>query len=378
MLGAMTADSLSGSRPADFPAAVELLRGPDALRALAPEWQRLAGAAAEPMQTPQWALHAADSFHRDAELLTIAIRQGAELAAVMTLVETRRAGVRWLAIPGAAALGEPWRPLTANASARGSLCDALLALRRPLALPRIDDAAFIAQLREAAKGRCITVAMPGGTSLVTDLDGDPEAHLQRCSAARRKALRRNRRQLEQAGAVGFECQRPTPEDVEPALREAFAVEARSWKGAAGSAVLARPDMWHFFREYGLACAASGRLQIRRLTVDGRVAAVQVATIEGGRCFDLKIGYDPAFGSCSPGLLLTCQALADGARDGLRAHEFLGLAEEWQRAFATRERRFESLVIYPLNAPGLAAFAFDAAGALLRRVRRALGTTSCVA
>jgi CelD/BcsL family acetyltransferase involved in cellulose biosynthesis len=378
MLGAMTADSMSDSRPAEIPAAVELLRGPDALLALAPEWQRLAGTAAEPMQGPQWALHAAGSFHRDAALLTIAIRQGAELAAVMTLVETRRAGVRWLEIPGAAALGEPWRPLISNAGARASLCDALLALRRPLALPRIDDTVFIAQLREAAKRRCITIAMPGGASLVADLDGDPEGHLKRCSAARRKALRRNRRQLEQTGAVSFECQRPTPAEVEPALRAAFAVEARSWKGAAGSAVLARPDMLHFFREYGMACAASGRLQIRRLTVDGRVAAVQVASIEGGRCFDLKIGYDPAFGNYSPGLMLTCQALADGARDGLRAHEFLGLAEDWQRAFATRERRFESLVIYPLNAPGLVAFAFDATGALIRRARRALGTTSCVA
>jgi CelD/BcsL family acetyltransferase involved in cellulose biosynthesis len=120
------------------------------------------------------------------------------------------------------------------------------------------------------------------------------------------------------------------------------------------------------------------LLVRRLLVGERVAAVAVAAIEGGREFDLKIGYDEAFARHSPGITLACEALADGARRGFSAHEFLGLAEDWQRPFATRERRFTSLMVYPANVAGAAAFGLDAASALARRVGRVLGTRSCAA
>jgi CelD/BcsL family acetyltransferase involved in cellulose biosynthesis len=142
-------------------------------------------------------------------------------------------------------------------------------------------------------------------------------------------------------------------------------------------VLARADLQRFFLEYGQACARAGSVLVRRLCVAERVAAVQVAVVQGGRCFDLKIGYDPDFARHSPGLALTSESLADGARRGLEAHEFLGLAEDWQRAFATRERRCESLVSYPVSAAGLMAFAIDALAALTRRARRAV-TSLCAA
>jgi CelD/BcsL family acetyltransferase involved in cellulose biosynthesis len=369
MLGAMTADSLIA--PGSASIGVERLRGAEALTRLTPEWERLAGASADPMQMPAWILAAAKNFHPGRELSTVAIRRGAELVAVLALVETRRAGMRCLEIPGAAALGEPLRPVVADAAARAALAQALLSLRGTLLLPRVDDAEFAAQLRVGAKGRAILISMAGGACLAADL-GTPESVMERCSPARRKVLRRNLKSLEREGAVRFEHISPAPDDVEATLRAAFEVEARSWKGEAGSAVLTRADLAGFFRDYGRASAARCRLLVRRLWAGERVAAVQVAVIEGGRCFDLKIGYDGEFARHSPGLTLTCEALADDARRGLRGHEFLGLAEDWQRAFATRERRCESFVIYPLNAPGLAAFAFDAAGAIARRARRALG------
>ena len=371
MLGAMTVDTLLATH-SDSSLEVATSRGAEALHALLPEWQRLAGAAAEPMQSPHWALAAARSLHAGAELVTLTVRRGGALVAMMTLAETRRGAVRWLVIPGADALGEPLRPLIADAEARTALCDALLGLRRPLSLPRIDDAEFAAQLRAAARGRAGVFAMSGGASLIATLDGDQPGVLERCSPARQKVLRRNRRQLAHAGDIAFETLVPAPHEVAAALRAAFEVEARSWKGAAGSAVLARPAMFDFFRAYGEACAAEGRLLVRLLKVGERVAAVGVAVIESGRSFDLKIGYDAAFARHSPGLTLTCEALADSARRGLAAHEFLGFAEGWQRPFATRERNFTSLMIYPMNIAGSTAFGFDAAGALLRRTRRALG------
>jgi CelD/BcsL family acetyltransferase involved in cellulose biosynthesis len=374
---AMTADSMLITPPAATDCRAELLRGERAFAELVPEWERLLGPSAEPMQTPQWSQAAARAFHPGAPLRVLTLRHEGRLTALMPFVEVRRRGLRRLELPGAAALGEPLRPLAADASAAQALCRALLALRLPMTLPRIDDAQFVTALREAARGHALCIVRSGGSSLVVDFDGHPQGPLARCSAARRKALRRNLRQLEAVGAVRFECLEPSPEEVGTALRAAFEVEARSWKGAAGSAVLARADLQAFFSEYGEACARAGKLRVRRLSVGDRLAAVQVGVVQGGRCFDLKIGYDPEFARHSPGLTLSCEALADGARRGLQAHEFLGLAEDWQRAFATRERRFESLILYPWNVAGVATFAFDALAALTRRARRAV-THSCVA
>ena len=132
-------------------------------------------------------------------------------------------------------------------------------------------------------------------------------------------------------------------------------------------------MFDFFRDLGCVYAVARRLVVRRLLVGERVAAVHVSLEVGGRCFELKIGYDAELARHSPGLTLTCEVLADGAKNGSRAHEFLGLAADWQRGFATRERHTQSIVILPHNAAGMTAFGIDAAGALLRRARRLLGT-----
>lgn len=370
MLGVMTANSLLESSTGVSTGA-ELLRGPDALARLAPEWERLAGSAAEPMQSPQWALAAAHNFHPGAELLTMAVRRGGALVAVLALVEIR-AGVRRHEIPGAAALGEPLRPVVADDAARVALAQALLSLRRPLSLPRIDDAEFVAQLRAGARGRAIAICNDGGTSLVAE-HTSPDSWLERCSDSRRRDLRRKRRSLEREGVLRLDVTAPAPEETEAVLRAAFEIEARSWKGTAGSAVLSRPAMFGFFRDYGRECAASRRLVVRRLLAGERVAAVHVAVEAGGRCFELKIGYDAELSRHSPGLTLTCEVLADGAKKGSRAHEFLGLAADWQRGFATRERHTQSLTLLPFNAAGMTAFGFDAAGAILRRARRLLGT-----
>ena len=369
MLGVMAVNSLLDDSTG-VSTGVERLRGADALARVAPEWERLAGPASEPMQSPQWALAAAHHFHPGAELLTIVARRDGALVAVISLVEIR-AGVRRYEIPGALALGEPLRPVVADDAARATLVAALLALRRPLSLPRIEDPGFVSLLRAGARGRALALCNAGGISLVAG-HTSPGSWLERCSDSRRRVLRRNRRSLERAGALRFETLMPTAEESEASLRAAFEVEARSWKGEAGSAVLSRPAMFGFFRDFGRDCATARRLLVRRLFVGDRVAAAQVAVVMGGRCFDLKIGYDREFARHSPGLTLTCEALAEGDKSGLAAHEFLGLAEDWQRAFATHERRSESLTILPLNAPGMAAFGIDAAGALLRRARRLLG------
>ena len=346
-----------------------VVRDLEALDALAADWQRLAGSAAEPMQTHAWSAAAARALHAGAKLCVITVRRDSALVAVAPLVEGVRGGVRWLEVLGAAKLGEPVKFLSDNDQSLAALCRALIAQRLPLSLQRLEGEACLRAIGRLARGRAVVMRVTGGSSLCVALDQEREGYLRRLSAERAATLRRKRRQLEKSGAVRFEHVAPVPVDVVNELRAAFDVEARSWKGAAGSAVAARPEMFEFFRLLGERYAADGRLLVRRLFAGTDVAAVHVAVVEAQRCFELKIGYDERFARSSPGMLLTCECLADSVDRGHRAHEFLGNAADWQRPLATSERMLTTLVVYPLSPRGVFALGIDVAGFAWRRLRQ---------
>jgi CelD/BcsL family acetyltransferase involved in cellulose biosynthesis/SAM-dependent methyltransferase len=338
------------------------------LEALRSAWDRLAGTAAEPMQTHAWTLAAVHTLHGNARLRIIVVRRGAALAAVAPLVEVVRGGRRWLELAGSFHLYEPVRMLADSDEAREILCRAIAAQRVPIRMQRLDAGAWPDALRAAGRGRALVIEAPSCPCLRVEL-GSFEATASSLSSERAATVRRKRRQLEKLGVVALESVEPGPENVELVLREAFEVEARSWKGAAGSAVLQQPALFAFFCELGRHYAAGGALLIRRLRVGSEIAAVHVGVVVEHCCYELKIGYDEKFARQSPGVLLTLDCLRDSTGRGLRAHEFLGCAAAWQEPFASIERPLRNLVIYPLSARGLTAFALDGAGVAARRAFR---------
>jgi CelD/BcsL family acetyltransferase involved in cellulose biosynthesis/SAM-dependent methyltransferase len=355
--------------------AVEIVRSLAELESLRPEWERLAGDSAEPMQTFAWTLAAARTLHANDGLHIVVVRRGAQLAALAPLVEVARDGRRSLEFAGSFHLYEPVRLLAESAEARAALCQAIAAQRLPMLLQRLDPGPWTQSLRAAARGRCAVLEVPSKPCLRVEFAADAASDAPQLSGPRAALLRRKRRQLEKSGAVLLESIVPAPADVERVLREAFEVEARSWKGAEGSAVLQQPAMFEFFCELGRYYAARGALLVRRLRAGAEVAAVHVAVVDDQRCFELKIGFDDKFARQSPGVLLTLDCLQDGVRRGLRAHEFLGSAADWQEPFATAERPLRNLALYPHNARGLTALARDGARFAARRglrVARAAG------
>ena len=345
------------------------LRGLDELEALGAAWNRLAGEHAEPMQRHAWSLAAAHALHAGARLCVITIRRGAALAAVAPLVEVRRGNVRTLEILGARRLGEPVSFPCDAPDARAALCRAMLAQRLPLMLQRLDSVVWSRELKSQARGRALLSVLPGSRCVRVDFTGDWPQYQARLSTGLAATLRRRRRQLARLGKVSFDFRQPAPQEVEEQLREAFEVERHSWKGEAGSAVLQQPAMFEFFERLAKAAAATGHLGIRRLRVDDQLVAVHVGLLQAGRWWELKIGYDARWARCSPGLQLTVEALEDGFRRGLRAHEFLGSAADWQAPFATSDRRLETVLAYPLSATGMFSLATDVGGIALRRVTR---------
>ena len=86
-----------------------------------------------------------------------------------------------------------------------------------------------------------------------------------------------------------------------------------------------------------------------LRVEGRAVSFEFVVRDGGCLYDLKGGYDEAFGKASPGALITNEILRYGARQGLARLELLGDSEHWKLRWATGMRdRHEVQVLVALR------------------------------
>jgi hypothetical protein len=99
-----------------------------------------------------------------------------------------------------------------------------------------------------------------------------------------------------------------------ALRDFLALEARGWKGRAGTAAIHHNQIRDFMERAVAGLAAAGKARIDRLSVGERTIAVGVTLRSGATAWTWKIAYDESFARASPGvqlmLDLTDSLLAD--------------------------------------------------------------------
>jgi CelD/BcsL family acetyltransferase involved in cellulose biosynthesis len=136
-----------------------------------------------------------------------------------------------------------------------------------------------------------------------EIGHDWEQYKRGLSRSHRQAMAKAARRLEAAGPVHFALRSLVPSEVEDWLRRGFAVEDRSWKGAAGSSVLCTPGMFDFFFRQARQLAAWEQLEAATLELDGRPIAFAYGAHAKGVYHPYKIGYDPSYAEYSPGQLL---------------------------------------------------------------------------
>ena len=102
----------------------------------------------------------------------------------------------------------------------------------------------------------------------------------------------------------------------------LALEAASWKGSAGSALLCDGADAAFTRSLVEALAAEGNASVALLNVDGRAVAAQVLFYCGPMAYTWRTAFDTAFAKFSPGALLvdqvTAQLFAAGGIDAIES------------------------------------------------------------
>lgn len=312
-----------------------------------------------PMTSHNWIRICAEVFGLAGDLEIIVLGDS-QRPAVAPLFRSQGHGGR-LELIGGSHLFEATDFVYSEDSDIDSLAAAIVRSALPVRLERIPaDSPLPAALARAYRGRGLVLSRPtiGCPWLALDPTwADPGQHLGRHG---RQNLRRARRIAEGIGSVSSEILAPTPDELGPALREAYTVEAASWKGQEGSALAANRPLGEFYRRYARAAAEQGILRLCLLRIGGRAAAMQIAVEAGQRFWLLKIGYSAEFARCSPGTLLVAETIRHAALEGLRSFEFLGVDEPWIRGWRPLVRPCVSLRAYPFSIRGAWALARDVA------------------
>jgi hypothetical protein len=122
------------------------------------------------------------------------------------------------------------------------------------------------------------------------------------SGSTRKKLRQDWNRLSALGAVEVDNAR-APEAVRLAFETFLAMEAQSWKGDRGTALLSRSEDAAFVRQLIGNLAEQGRASVALLKLGNEVIAAQVLMYCGRSAYTWKTAYLAEYGKYSPGSLL---------------------------------------------------------------------------
>ena len=331
-------------------------------------WRRLEEMASLPMQSHAFAAALAGTLLADAGIEVFSVGEGDEIAALLPLCREPGAFARWTMI-GAHEVCEPGDVLCRHPEAARRLADAIVADSRALEMDRIPAGSpLIPALQAALRGRGWMTARPATSTPTITLDPSWRDPASRFNSGRRSDFRRAARRAGEFGEMSFEMLSPQPAEFDALFDEAVAVELRSWKRDAGTAIAVDRAKESCFRQYFRSACEEGTFRIAFMRIDGRAVAMQM----GLECLDrywlFKIGFDEQYERCSPGALLMLHSLGWAANRELRAYELLGNVEPWIARFWTREAHdCVCLRVYPFNLKGAVAFAADAAIWLRKRL-----------
>jgi CelD/BcsL family acetyltransferase involved in cellulose biosynthesis len=365
---------MSSARASNY--TVETLRRIDSPDELATRWGQLPQIAQEFTQSVDWTLVAAERLYGADALRVVQARKDSEIIALAPLGVTNGGGVERLEILGASTLFEPCGFGYTDEEALAALCRAVVGLGRPLVLQRIvSDGALLQTFKRLARGRGQLLEFKASGSPFVPIASSWDEYSQGLSSRRRQDYRRARRNLERLGKVEVEIRSPGPEEVEAAMAEAMRVEAASWKGRGGSAMLTNPRLSGFFLQLAQRLARQGRLRVCFLRLDGAPIAMQIGVVHAGRWWVLKIGYDERWAEHSPGIQLMWDALHAAFEERLSSFEMLGSAEPWLTIWTQQERAYRTLAFYPYNGRGMVALGADIMRAFAQRLRARVKTKS---
>jgi CelD/BcsL family acetyltransferase involved in cellulose biosynthesis len=322
------------------------------LSGIAPQWQALAARAVEPnvFYEPAFALPAAAVWGRNVGATLVWSHTDRLIGLFPARIE------RPFGFPVLVGWTHPYGPLGTPLVDRDDAEATVAAWLEYLAagdelpflamLPLVpEQGLFTAALNAALTRRSLPSAVFGRHERALLAPGDERVHYidHAIGAKKRKDLRRQRHRLADVDTLKIDHTTQAPLITE-ALRDFLAVEARGWKGRAGSAAANHTDIARFIDSAIDELAAQGKARIDRLRIGGRTIAAAVTLRSGTVAWTWKIAYDEEFARASPGvqlmLELTETLLADrsvAAADSCATADHPMIDHLWRERLALADR-----------------------------------------
>jgi len=322
------------------------LRPLDGVREIAPAWSDLAKRAltANIFYEPQFALPARLPFGDGVQLLAIHADQSPS-APLLGVWPFRLSRLRW-GVPLPVLLG--WtHPFAASGvplldadradealTALYHLPSAFPGLPRRALMPLLPDQGPFADALGAVQARLgLREARTEGHDraiFTPRANADTTAHL---SSGSRSKLRQEYRRLEKDGPVTLRVVESVRE-LGPALETYLELEAKGWKGRAGTAIPSSPAETEFMRGVVGDLGVEGRARIDELRLGDRVIASSITYRNGATAWYAKISFDEEFAKNSPGSQLVLKVT-----EAMNADPSLGFVDSCAPPLHPLMRRF---------------------------------------
>jgi CelD/BcsL family acetyltransferase involved in cellulose biosynthesis len=292
----------------------------NALESDAAEWRMLAGRAVEPnvFYEPSFVLSAAGIFGCNVGAGLVWSRTAPErlLGMFPARIECRRYG---LALPLLVGWTHPYAPLGTPLVDPGC-SEAVIAawvdhIERDPRLPKLMLLPYLPAHGPLAGAINALIARRGGRSAMFArharallvVGSTRENYLeQSVDRKKRKELRRQRNRLAESGSLSTDVA-STPEAAAAAMSDFFSLEARGWKGLAGTAARCDGEIAGFVGGAVIALAGEGKARVVRLCVGGQAVAALVILRSGTSAWCWKIAYDEDYARFSPGVQIVLDA-----------------------------------------------------------------------
>jgi len=283
--------------------------------AILPQWRALAGHALEPniFYEPGFALPAATLFGRNLGAVLIWAHDEKLVGFFPARIE------RSIGFPVLTGWTHPYGPLgtplvdrdaapavTAAWLDHVARDDALPGLAMLPLLPETGPFAHGLTAELARRGRALALIGRHRRALLEPGDDRAGYVEHSVGAKKRKELRRQRHRLADMGTLKIDAA-TSAAGVVDALRDFLDLEARGWKGRAGTAAAQDQNVRAFIQNAIADLAADGKVRIDRLRIAGKAIAAAVTLRSGNRAWTWKIAYDEEFARASPGVQLMVEA-----------------------------------------------------------------------
>jgi CelD/BcsL family acetyltransferase involved in cellulose biosynthesis len=362
---------MEGTLTARAPLEVEVLTTEDAVRQVRPEWDRLyeQHEPRNPFLSPGWSEACWSRVRPRASLFVVAARQEGRLVALAPLRLERQLGFRVLRFLG------------------DGRSDYLGSLRLPgyevaetwllVALLHLRGAWDVALLRQLSPPHSCLHLAPLPAGLRGQVGGDGAAAFVACPGdweALREAgpgwVRRMPKQVRKWNRAGGSAQRFVGEAAVAQVPEVGAIEARSWKGRAGTGRFQPGSGQVFLRTALEGLGAREEMELWLAYVHGTPVAFEINLLTPDRLWLYQGAYDEAYRNVSAGSVLEFLSIERAWQNGVREYDYLGGDEAYKAERTNASRPVRHLAVCPDTWRGRLAMALLVTPSWRLQARRA--------